>query len=118
MNKKLIATTVLIRCGQSARSQPLVNHRVGSLRAEAEHNAARIAHVVLMAAEASGAVDLGHHVLDLNRLKGYVIGQLIVHATAGRGSKAVLRCGSWATPHVPPPEKQLHIRRQPLMPPA
>ena len=47
---------------------------VRSLRAQAEDNATRIAYVVLMTAETSGAVDLSRHVLHLNWLKGYVIG--------------------------------------------
>src|ERR1700680_398693 len=80
-------------------------------------NTRRIANVVLMAAEPFGTVNLSHHVLDLDRFDGDVIGQLIVQATTSRGSEGIL-CGgiSRTTPDVSPTEKKLRIRRQPRMP--
>lgn len=66
----------------------------------------------------SGAVELSHDILHLNRFDCDAFGQVIVQSAASRGSEGVLRCGSRTTPPASATEKELHIGRQTRMPPV
>ena len=87
------------------------------LLAKPKNNTRRITDVVLMVAEASGgaaksgAVELSHDILHLNRFDCDTFGQVIVQSAAGRGSESVLGCGGWATSRVSATEEELRIRR-------
>src|SRR5580704_8891291 len=89
--------------------------------AELEHGSGRIPDVILMAAESVRGGDLGHHILDLNRLDGNATAQIIVKTAAGRKGERVLRLGEpvdRSIPHVGSAEQELRIRIQTRLPPV
>lgn len=90
------------------------------LRTNGEDETGGIADIILMAAKPSGAINLSHHVFDLNGLDGYVVSPSVVQAASGCGSERILRRGYAyrIIPNVSAAKQKLHIRIQARVPPV